>query len=629
MAKEQEYTMSVELVRMFRQVVPELAGGMRSFTEVNELAIKRGYLVVPEACTGAVMDWLKDEKFDPNSTFFKDWQYIQDNDNISLMFEQILHYITTYGTDFALGNGYVSNDGKDKPMMAYDRLKLVTAVSADELKARCVDMLKSGAALKEITSKALVDFVVATGGCPADEIPNKEAACLLHFQQGTHPSDPVEYVRYLVYLYTGSTLLIKGHREVQAIRTSGRSAGYEAVSTMTDADIDLLATVFFRFKPIFVAMKGSNSFASLPRKTFEKVAHVINRIRVRADKLKRPFAAGVLDTICVPGDDGKLKKIEEALKGVSMFRKLRLYQCLIDRQFTGTDENPMYTIRNGKMFIRKNYRPQNDSEWIRLVTCVVSGNIFYALRQKAKTHLVKLPANCVLTVPTSEKNFIGDYPMGTLIPLSEHNIVGVYWRNEWGTRDFDLSMVDSEGNGVSWHTGFKDGDYMHSGDMTNAEPEASECIYFRGTSGSGKVINLNQFSGSDPKSRYRLFIAKHDGRPQFNKGYMVDPKDLVLTVDGNIAAAQTALAVIDDRFIILLGTGSGSRIITFADGSTQSVIETVAKRYTHSIKLESLLTLAGYKVVPADYEGEVDLDLTDMKRDTLIKFLAEEKEENG
>jgi hypothetical protein len=289
----------------------------------------------------------------------------------------------------------------------------------------------------------------------------------------------------------------------------------------------------------------------------------------------------------------------------------------------------MYTIRNGKMFIRKDYRPQNDLNWIREVTRIVSGNIHDALSKKAKTHKVKLPANCVLTVPTSEKNFIGDYPMGTMIPLSEHNIVGVYWRNEWGTRDFDLSMVDSEGNGVSWHTGFKDGDYMHSGDMTNAEPEASECIYFRGNSGNGKVINLNQFSGSDPKSRYRLFIAKHDGRPKFNMGYMVDPKDIVLTVDGNIAASQTALAVIDGQSIILLGTGSGSRIITFADGSTQSVIETVAKRYTHSIKLEGLLQLAGYEVVPADYDGEVDLDLTDMKRDTLIKFLTEEKEENG
>ena len=58
----------------------------------------------------------------------------------------------------------------------------------------------------------------------------------------------------------------------------------------------------------------------------------------------------------------------------------------------------------------------------------------------------------------------------------------------------------------------------------------------------------------------------------------------------------------------------------------QQKIETVAKRYTHSIKLEGLLQLAGYEVVPADYEGEVDLDMTDMKRDTLIKFLTEDKE---
>ena len=38
------------------------------------------------------------------------------------------------------------------------------------------------------------------------------------------------------------------------------------------------------------------------------------------------------------------------------------------------------------------------------------------------------------------------------------------------------------------------------------------------------------------------------------------------------------------------------------------------------------MTLAGFEEVPADYEGEVDLDLTDIKRDTLIKFFTAEKE---
>ena len=631
MAYEQnEYTMSVELVKMFRQVVPEAAGGMRSFTEVNELAIKRGFLVVPEACTGVVKEWLEDEQFDPNATFFKEWQYIKDHDNLSLMYEQILHYLSTYGTNFALGNGYVSNDGADKPMMAYDKLKVVTATTVGELKTRCVDMLASGVALKEDTVKALVDFVVANGGCPADSIANKEAACLLHFSQKTTPKDPVEFVRYLVYLYTGSTLLIKSSKVIKEISRTGKVRGFEVMSKLSSEDIDNLATVFFRFKPLIIAMKGRDSYAGCRESVYKAVAHNINRIRVRADKLKRPMTPGILDRVFVPGDKNTLAQIEAALKDASMFRKLRIYQGVLDRQFTAGDEDPMYTIRNGKIFIRKGYKPQFNPVWLQSVCGLVGNSIKEFFAKKMKTGLVKLPTNCDLAVPTSEKNFVGDYPMGTYVPLSEHNIVGVYWRNEWGTRDFDLSMVDSEGNGVSWHTGFKDGYYMHSGDMTNADPEASECIYFYNGNGcspaKGKVVNLNQFSGDNPKSRYRFFIAKHDGRPKFELGYMVDPKDIVLTVDGTIPAVQTGLVVITDKFAVLLGTGNGSKRITLDDYSTQSVIDTITRRYMHCIRLRSILMLAGFVVVSPDYEGEVDLDLTDMKRDTLLKFFTEDKE---
>ena len=635
MAKEQEYTMDTELIRMFRQVVPELAGGPRSFTEVNELAIKRGYLVVPEACTGAVMDWLKDEKFDPNATFFKDWQYIQEHDNISLMFEQILHYITTYGTDFALGNGYVPNDGKDKPMMAYDKLKLVTAVSADELKARCMGMLKSGVSMKQSTVRSLVDFVVATGGCPADEIPNREAACLLHFRQGTHPSDPVEYVRFLVYLYTDTTLLIKNRDTIRRIRTTGDTSGIAAVAAMSDADIDLLATVFYRFRPLLVAMKAKDSCAPCTREVFARAAHVINRIRARADKLKRPFVPGILDRICEPGDSDRLASIEAALDGTTMFRRLRLLQCVIDRMSMKEGENPVYTVRNGKMFIREGYRPKADHAWLTAVSGVLTGSIRESLARKASTFRVRLPARetCAIAMPTSEKNFIGDYPMGTRVHLSEHNVVGVYWRNEWGTRDFDLSMFDKNGHGVSWHTGFKDGDFMHSGDMTNADPEASECIYFRGpgisdktSPADGMVLHLNQYCGINPESRYRMYVARYEGRPKFSHGYMVDPKDVVLTVDGNIPGGQTALAVVSGSDLILLGVGTGNGRVTLPGGSTTSFIEAISSRYMHAAHLKALLQLCGFDFVPYEHEGEVDLDLSDIKRDTLIEFFSEKKE---
>ena len=627
MTEEQKYTMSKELIRMFRQVVPGECGELRSFTEVNELAIKRGYVVVPEACTELVTEWLEDERFDPNATFYKEWKDIQERSAIDLLFDQLTHYLTTYGTDFSLGNGYVPNDGKDRPLMEFSKLKAITVTTAEEMTKRCIDMLRSGVALKDTTVTALVDYVVAHGGCDADSVANKEAACILHARQGTHPSDPTEYVRYLVYRFTGKTLLIKSYdviREIESRFTADNELA-ELFSKMAAEEIDTLATVYYRFKPLILAMKRNIGTMCDDEKTVGLARHAINRIRARARKLKQPFTPGVLDTVCVPGDHERLERIRKHVDGAGMFRKFRLLQCVVDRAATlSSPEDQVYNIRNGKTFIRHGYSPKSDMAWLKHVQAVIVGSISSFLDRKAKTRKVKLPAEIDLTLPTSEKSFLGDYPLGSRIPLSDNNIVGVYWRNEWGTRDFDLSMVDDDGTCLSWHTELKNGEYMHSGDMTNADPEASECIYFPGNSMNGMVFRLNQFNGSDPNGKFRFFVARHDGKPKFNRGYMVDPKDIVFTTDANVVCKQTAVAVVCDGHITLLGRGFGASRVTFPDGSTTSSIATYTQKNGHAIRLASLFALLGFEVVHPDYEGEVDLDLSDPKRDTLISFFTEE-----
>ena len=628
MAEEQKYNMSKTLIKMFRQVVPGECGDIRSFVEVNEMAIKRGYLVMPEACTELVVEWLADERFDPNATFYKEWKDIQDRNQLELLFDQIMHYISTYGTDFAAGNGYVPNDGRDKPMMSFETLKAVTVTTPEEMQLRCIKMLQSGVALKEDTMKALVDYIVHHGGCLADNLANKEAACMLHAEQGTSPTNPVEFVRFLVYLYTGKTLLIKSNSVIREIQSDYTDKGAKVLANLNDSDINRLATVFYRYKPLLLAMKHQVC-RTCDLKLRKAVHHTVNLIRVRARKLKQPFVPGILDTICVPGDGAKLTQIKAALDGAGMFRRFRLLQCVVDRMAAAPDEIPVYNVRNGKTYIRKGYQPKADTLWLQSVQGVILASISEFLAKKAKTRKVRLPENISLALPTSEKSFLGDYPLGTMIPLSEHNVVGVYWRNEWGTRDFDLSLVDAEGHGVSWHNTFKDADYLHSGDMTTAEPEAAECIYFKGNSCVGKAVNLNQFNGSDPNGKYRFFVAKYDGKPEkFNRGYMVDPKDIVFTTDGNIVAKCTTLAAVCQGYIVLLGRATGNNIITLADGNTASLIDAYNKKTEHAIRLVSLFKLLGFDIVGKDYEGEVDLDLTDPKRDTLIKFFTEEKEVN-
>ena len=112
--------------------------------------------------------------------------------------------------------------------------------------------------------------------------------------------------------------------------------------------------------------------------------------------------------------------------------------------------------------------------------------------------------------PSSEKSYIGNFPFGTRLRLSEHNVLGIYWRNEWGTRVFDLSFMDCEGEIVSWRGAYWGGrdeaarDVVYSGDMTNADPEATELLYIAGSCPDG-LVRVNQFRG-ESRSRIRFFI---------------------------------------------------------------------------------------------------------------------------
>lgn len=627
--EKETYTVHPELIRLFHAVVPEESGGLLTFAGVNELAVKRGYIVVPEACTAAVLEWLEDERVEPNATFYKEWADIAKRSELELLFNQLAHYVTTYGSGFTMGNGYVPRGESDTPLIEYSKLVPITTVTADEMKEKCVGLLMSGIALKEETLSAVVDFIVAHGGCPADSVSNREASCRLHVAQGTHPADAAEYVRFLVYLYTGNTMLIKNSKVLNAIKDGKSPTSKDALDIlldMDDAEMKLLSTVFYRFKPVFLAMKR-NARRRLDE-NYKVVAAKINRIRVLARKYHVPFTPGILDTLYVPGEPSKLGVISAALENVPMFRKFRMLQGITRRMRSREGDDHVYNIRNGKMFIRRGYNPVSDQLWLQSVHGAIVASISAFIHKKGNTFKVKLPKDCDLTLPTSEKNFVGEFPIGTKIRLGDHNVVGVYWRNEWGTEDFDLSMVDLEGHAISWHTGLKDEDkVMHSGDMTNADPEASECIYFAGKNSVGKVFTLNQYHGSDPEGRYRFFVGIYDGEPKLSEGYMVDPKDLVCCVDAHITSETVTLAIGCNGFLVLIGRGTGSSRITLAGKPTIRKIETLAKHHLLDVRLASLFSMCGFSVVAPDYPGNVDLDLSTMSKVELIRFFTEKPPE--
>ena len=230
---------------------------------------------------------------------------------------------------------------------------------------------------------------------------------------------------------------------------------------------------------------------------------------------------------------------------------------------------------------------------------------------------VKFPEKVILACPSSEKNFIGNYPFGSWYPLSENNFFGIYWKNEWGTHDFDISFVDLGGQKVGWNSAYNTGHAVYSGDMTNADPEASEILYCKGTCDDG-IIFCNRYNG-EQGSRFRFFFGQ-EVITDLKRNYMVDPNSIVVNEDLTSDLRQSMIAAVSGGKIFMMSLGVGnSRVSAGMDASDKASI--IARKAACFVDLKSLLLKAGFTEVA---EGEqAELDLEDLHKDTLISLFSE------
>jgi hypothetical protein len=178
-----------------------------------------------------------------------------------------------------------------------------------------------------------------------------------------------------------------------------------------------------------------------------------------------------------------------------------------------------YVIRNGKAFYKESKTRYTD-------TAVLSELLQAIIAKVPDVEAVALPKGIELAMPTSEKNFIGDVPIGSYVKCSERNtMIGIYWKNEYGAKDLDLHVLTTAGYNLGWNGGYRDGDsILFSGDMTNADPEATEVMWFK-KGPQDSIVSVCEFCG-DSKYHYDMFIAQ-EATTKFSKGYMVDPCSVV------------------------------------------------------------------------------------------------------
>ena len=623
-------TFNGDLVKLFNISINDPRNEV-DYVELNNAAMQVGYIVHPDACNFATRQFIQSISGNVNSTFYKNWEEVTSKTRFELFIDQLLHYVTTYGTGFAdEGNGYVPNATPVGPVYVslFRDYKVIMPCTEEDVYNRCMDMLTSGIAMKQATIETIVDYVVeyvtvndllTTGEFDIDDIANREAMTLLCDELGIAPNKKFDLFRYIMYKTTGSTLIIKNKPTINAIIRSNTQFDF---NTLSDKQLIGLASIFYRFKPLFLAFKKTcNTACYYSTSVTSKNAPVINKIRRMAPKYHTPLAESIVATMLSKVHDSNV--ITETAAQMNTFQIIRLMNTLIERG-DRINEKAMYIIRNGKMFVKDGKSYNSMMMYYVSIFNILENELISRLSEKAT--YVKYPKNMVLACPTSEKNFVGDLPFGTYMDLKDSDsFVGIYWREEWGTHDFDLSVLDLDGRKIGWNSDYYSArkDIVYSGDMTSARPEATEIMLFKKGAPDGSVM-INRYCGNNG-SKFRFFGGVEPNM-KLSRNYMVDPNFIKFSADVVSDTTQKTIGLLNSGRFYVMDLGSGNSIVSHQYGSTQneryyaSVLK--AKSY---LKLSEVLTRAGFIDVDTVEELPADaqiLDLTQISRDTLITLFS-------
>jgi len=153
-----------------------------------------------------------------NNTFHKSFATIENTDSMTLLYQQLLHYFTTYGAEafgcYDSNNVYIPKEDSEIPETIRGlKLVVIRPFTADEIKEKTLALANQNLGL---SSKTLDDlqtlFAHYLPDATAEEIaefPNRELKIRLYNHLNIVPVDADEFLRFAIFKATGQSLLIK------------------------------------------------------------------------------------------------------------------------------------------------------------------------------------------------------------------------------------------------------------------------------------------------------------------------------------------------------------------------------------------------------------------------------------
>jgi len=558
-----------------------------------------------------------------NMSFHKSWAKVRDASTMQLILEQVVHYITTYGFD-ALGiynenSIYIPAEKLEIPEIDTGKIKLtvIRGYTKEELKKKLTGLLGSGIALAEETIKDVIDvslFVELTEK-EIEAVRNKEVRAILYEYLDLIPENPVEFLRYLIYRTTETTLLIKSPELIEKIKGQ-QNMGVVKLFRKYDTQFGLeeLAQIFYRFKPLWLAFR-----------TNRETKRIINIIRRLAEKYHKPMPEDYLNTVTARIKNEAIDKdrLRRKLSKVNTFRKIRLAYALKFR--TKDAESILYRVRNGKGYATDFEFKEKDKA--RDVLAIVLESIANDVSKNVKGKKIYTPKNIHYALPSTEKQFTGNFPSGAYVEIPMDMIFGIHWGDIPDMRiDLDLSLINPDGK-IGWDSAYRteDRNILFSGDITSAPNGATELFYVRKQAKEAHLLLVN-FYNFEPNKEipFKILVAREHA-DNLEQNYTVNPNNVIAIAKSSISKRQKILGLLvttptNCRFYFA-ETYVGCSITSSDSEPVDNTRKYLFDFYQDSIELREILEQAGAIITDDKENSDIDLSPENLEKDTILNLI--------
>ena len=613
---------------------------------VDKDALKKG-IIIDKNASKEVKDisikiWGVDG-FLINQTFHKSLKKVVSSSLEKLIIEQIVHYFTTYGyesLEITDGDVYIPSEMLDVPDLD-DGYKFISIrkISSEELKKKLWNLCESGIALSRDTLENMEELssYMDIDKKNLEKIRNKEFKARMYDKLSIVPEDPVEFLRYLLYILTGSSLLIKDYDTMNSLVSCDKVKANILINRYKKIyGLERLSEIFNRFKPLFLSLKtnlsdlgqfylSDDENESKYDEDCKEVNSLINKISHLSKKYHKPFIKNDLDMfyewVMVNNNKKDFKAIlKKKIEKAGVFRAIRLIN------YINSDSSRVYKIRNGKVWVCKKEKEKSIS---KEVLSILEGYVVDTLKKNVNSKKIYLDKSVSLAVPQSEKQFVGNIPFGSSVCFDKDNlVVGIHWFNTKDRVDLDLKIISNDYS-IGWNTNYKKEDKLiFSGDVTSAPlPDgASEYIYIdKDVDDTIFSLKINNYTRYVEGSEYEFIIAKAS-RDDICKNYIVNSNNVILKIPGNklqkgMSEHSLGSIIVGDNIkFVFTDLCTADRSVSF-----NSDVENILREYTiydseNRCLLTDYLLKAGAIITDDVEEADIDLSINNLNKDSIINL---------